>query len=223
MPVVQLQYQDQVISRHRVEPGGVLTIGCHPESDVVIDNGAVSRTHAKIDGLEDGYFITDLKSTNGTFLNGRMILTSPLHHGDSVLIGCHRLIFGYAKGEPRPERLNTTLDKTMDSGRQRALAHESEANACLSILEGGSGEILLKVTEVQVGKDSTCDLVVQGFGVGRVSFTISMLPKGFQANYIGGFRRPKVNGVPLRHSVRLREFDTIDIGSTSIQFVYRDS
>jgi len=225
MPVVQLQYKDRVISRHRVEAGGSLTIGRHPESDVVIDNAAVSGKHAKIDGLEGGYFITDLKSTNGTFLNSMMITTSQLKHGDSIVIGRHRLLFGYAKGEARPEKESAPLDKTvlMDAGRHRASVPSADVNAYLSVLKGGNGEIPLTKKVTKVGKDPVCDIVVAGFGVGKVSFTISKMPKGFQVNYISGFKRPRVNGEPLKTSLKLREFDTVDIGATRIQFVYRES
>ena len=225
MPVVQLQYKDRVISRHKVNTGGALTIGRHPESDVVIDNGAVSGRHAKIDGLEGGYFITDLKSTNGTFLNSRVISTSLLKHGDSVGIGRHQLIFGYAKGEARPEGGQGPLDKTViiDSSRQMGAVPGLEVNAYLSILKGGSGEVSLSKKVTKIGKDPGCDIVAQGFGVGRVSLTISKMPKGYQVNYVSGFKRPKVNGEPLKTSAKLREFDTLDIGSTRMQFVYRES
>lgn len=225
MPVVQLQYKDRVISRHRVEPGGTLTIGRHPESDVVIDNAAVSGKHAKIDGLEGGYFITDLKSTNGTFLNSLMITTCQLKHGDNIVIGRHRLIFGYTKGETRPERELAPLDKTvvMDAHRQRADLPAAEISAYLSVLKGGSGEIPLTKKVTKVGKDPACDIVVAGFGVGKVALTISKMPKGYQVNYVSGLKRPRVNGESLKTSLKLREFDTVDIGTTRIQFVYRES
>ncbi|WP_300667138.1 FHA domain-containing protein [Desulfoluna sp.] len=225
MPVVQLQFKDRVISRHRVEPGGSLTIGRHPESDVVIDNAAVSGKHAKIDGLEGGYFITDLKSTNGTVINRTMITTCQLKHGDSILIGRHQLIFGYARGETRPERELAPLDKTvvMDVGRQQPSGSSAELNAYLSILKGGSGDIPLTKKVTKIGKDPACDIVVPGFGVGKISMTISKMPKSFLINYISGFKRPRVNGEPLRTSVKLREFDTVEIGTTRLQFVFRES
>lgn len=224
MPVVQLQYKDRVISRHRVESGGSLTIGRHPESDVVIEDGSVSANHARIDGLEGGYFITDLKSIDGTFINSMMVSTCQLKHGDSIVIGCHRLIFSYAKGDARPGRAQASLGKSMvmDSDRQRT-SPGFEVNAYLSILKGGSGDVPLTMEVTKVGKDPSCDIVARGFGVGKVSLTVSKMTQGFQANYIGGFKRPKVNGEPLKTSVKLREFDTVDIGSIRIQFIYRES
>lgn len=48
-------------------------IGRHPECDIVVDAGAVSRQHARINQTQGEFFLEDLKSRNGTFLNGRQI------------------------------------------------------------------------------------------------------------------------------------------------------
>lgn len=62
-------------------------LGRHPECDVVLDAGAVSRQHAQIVKVGDTLQLEDLKSRNGTFLNGRQILeTTPLSDGDLLRI-----------------------------------------------------------------------------------------------------------------------------------------
>lgn len=48
-------------------------IGRHPGCAVVVDEGAVSRQHAQIVREGDAFFLEDLKSRNGTFLNGKRI------------------------------------------------------------------------------------------------------------------------------------------------------
>lgn len=48
-------------------------LGRHPECDIVLEVGAVSRQHARIVRVEDDYFVEDLNSRNGTFLNGRLL------------------------------------------------------------------------------------------------------------------------------------------------------
>ncbi len=52
-----------------------------------INHPTVSRIHAKIEKRAQGYFLTDLNSTNGTFLNDRLLEvneTVPLKVGDAV-------------------------------------------------------------------------------------------------------------------------------------------
>lgn len=60
-------------------------LGRHPECDVTIEVGAVSRQHARIHKTPKGFELEDLKSRNGTFLNGRSINTRTLL-GDGDLI-----------------------------------------------------------------------------------------------------------------------------------------
>ena len=73
--------------------GDRLLIG-REEGDIRIDNLLVSRQHAEIepDG-EGGFRLTDLSSTNGTFLNGRLLVApARLADGDDVRIGPAHLL-----------------------------------------------------------------------------------------------------------------------------------
>ena len=61
-------------------PGGVFALdresavlGRHPECDIVLDSGAVSRQHARIQRVDDKFYIEDMQSRNGTYVNGRQI------------------------------------------------------------------------------------------------------------------------------------------------------
>jgi sigma-B regulation protein RsbU (phosphoserine phosphatase) len=48
-------------------------LGRHPECDIVLDVGAVSRQHAQILRVNNEYYVEDLESRNGTFVNGQVI------------------------------------------------------------------------------------------------------------------------------------------------------
>ena len=48
-------------------------LGRHPDCDIVLDVGAVSRQHAQILCINSDFFVEDLKSRNGTFVNGQQI------------------------------------------------------------------------------------------------------------------------------------------------------
>ncbi|MFN7736362.1 MAG: SpoIIE family protein phosphatase [Pirellula sp.] len=62
-------------------------MGRHPECDIVLESGAVSRQHAKAIQAPDGYLIEDLGSRNGTFVNGKLISgATKLQNGDTIRI-----------------------------------------------------------------------------------------------------------------------------------------
>lgn len=62
-------------------------LGRHPECDIVLESGAVSRQHARAVQHGNGFSIEDLKSRNGTYVNNKLIgeLTR-LQDGDSIRI-----------------------------------------------------------------------------------------------------------------------------------------
>jgi pSer/pThr/pTyr-binding forkhead associated (FHA) protein len=70
-----------------------LTIGRHPQSDIVLDQPMVSRNHARIERLGETFVIRDLGSTNGTWISGQRIEKHTLQDCDAVLIGKARLLF----------------------------------------------------------------------------------------------------------------------------------
>ena len=69
------------------------TIGRLPDNDVRIDNVAVSGHHALIINILNDSFLEDLNSTNGTYVNGKLIKKHALQHGDVITIGHHHLRF----------------------------------------------------------------------------------------------------------------------------------
>ena len=68
-----------------------ITIGRGSDSDIQINNLGVSKKHAAITRQNGGYFIEDLKSTNGTQLNNEPITKAALSGKDVVTIGKHTL------------------------------------------------------------------------------------------------------------------------------------
>ena len=63
------------------------TIGRLPDNDVRIDNPAVSGHHSLIINILNDSFLEDLNSTNGTYVNGKLIRKHALQNGDVITIG----------------------------------------------------------------------------------------------------------------------------------------
>ena len=69
------------------------TIGRSPDCEIFLDDVTVSRKHAVLTHRDGGFFIEDLGSLNGTFLNRRRIESGRLNDGDELQIGKYRLTF----------------------------------------------------------------------------------------------------------------------------------
>ena len=68
-----------------------MTIGRKTDNDIHIDNLSVSKQHARIIRDKGAYFVEDLKSTNGTYLNEKIVSKSEIKHNDTVTIGKHTI------------------------------------------------------------------------------------------------------------------------------------
>ena len=100
MSKLTLQYEGIALKDYAVGTG--VTIGRLPDNAVVIDNPAVSGHHARVFQEGNSVILEDLRSTNGTFVNGRPITRHVLQHGDEVLVGKHQLMFDQNAAEAQP-------------------------------------------------------------------------------------------------------------------------
>lgn len=76
----------------------VTRAGRSPDNDVFLDDVTVSRRHAEIRRREDGWYVHDLGSLNGTYVNRERVEMTKLASGDELQIGRFRLVF-FAPGE----------------------------------------------------------------------------------------------------------------------------
>jgi len=81
---------------------GEILIGRKGDADVVLNNQHVSRHHAKLVKTPDGYFLQDLESTHGTFVNEARVEQHALKHGDRISLGKDRIDLHYIVGETKP-------------------------------------------------------------------------------------------------------------------------
>lgn len=229
MPQVILKFKDTQLGSYGLSSGAPLTIGRRETNAVIIDNLAVSGTHARIECREGGYLLTDLESKNGTFVNGTMVTTHWLQPGDVITIGKHTLEFHSGATEP-PAPEPEMMDKTMilDTAAHRQMVQHAAGTpspgmqqGVLSFLRGGQGEVVLRRKLTRIGRDRSADIVTTGFLMGATAATIGKRPAGYFLTPGEGLRRPKVNGRVVRGAVQLNEFDVIEIGSLKMEFILR--
>ena len=119
------------------------TIGRLPDNDVRIDNPAVSGHHSLIINILNDSFLEDLNSTNGTYVNGKLIKKHALQHGDVITIGHHQLRFS---DQQTSDTEQDEFEKTMvipagqQSAEQLAKAEEAAAVAAAENSESARAE-----------------------------------------------------------------------------------
>src|SRR3712207_2151749 len=108
--------------------GSGTTIGRQDGNTIVLDDGRLSRQHARLDLAPGGLTITDLGSANGTRLNGQRISgTQPLRAGDRVQLG------------------DTTI--VIEGGSSSAEAFIPAAPESATVVDGGGGGTPLLVLQ----------------------------------------------------------------------------
>jgi adenylate cyclase len=90
----RLTYQDGETPQSYSFSTGEVVIGRSPECQVVLKDFGISRNHAKLVVADDGVRIVDLKSKNGTQVNGVPVVEAHLKDGDRILLGKFAMAFG---------------------------------------------------------------------------------------------------------------------------------
>lgn len=140
--------------RWTLEPDRVV-IGREPPADIVIELAKISRQHAQITRIERSYYLGDLASRNGTFVNGEAVLTEARRLQDAdeiVLAGVLTLVYhdpGETVEGPRLGRLSGVwLDPTARTVWVDARPVEPELSAAqftlLNLLYDRIGQVITR-------------------------------------------------------------------------------
>ncbi|OGS41927.1 MAG: hypothetical protein A2506_03030 [Elusimicrobia bacterium RIFOXYD12_FULL_66_9] len=237
MPKLLLKFNAAVIKEIPFDKDS-LSVGRKPDNDIPIDNPAISGHHCKISRQGGTYFVEDLESTNGTFVNEKRIKKSGLHHNDVVGIAKHTLVFiedvpAEPAAVPLPEPSgDATMMLTPEKQAELVAASTASAKApgqsgWLRVLQGvvGPSEHELKGMSTYIGKSDRVQIQIKGSGLfgsaPEVAASIHRKPEGFVLVAVtDGY--PSVNGKKVSGSVVLSSGDLIECGSTTLQFELRD-
>jgi hypothetical protein len=85
------------------------TVGRLPDNDIRIDNPAVSGHHALVINILNDSFLEDLNSTNGTYVNGKIIKKHALQQGDTITVGHHSLRFVDGESDEQDDEFEKTM------------------------------------------------------------------------------------------------------------------
>lgn len=215
--------KDRILNRFGIDEGERLNIGRGENVDVNLDNVAVSRRHASLEMRNGTYYLTDLKSTNGTFVNGRKIeATVPVTKADRIEIGKFR----FAPVQVLPPRSSTTMPGDFEGtvyvapkGKQkRATARRAPRLTLIQGQASPNGLSLEGKETVTLGKHADCDLHLSGWLVGKIQCYIVARDGDYYLVHHSGWRCTRINGQKIRGEQRLCPGDTICIAGSKLMF-----
>jgi hypothetical protein len=183
------------------------TLGRHPDNDIVFDNMVVSGHHCIFDlrGLAD-VFIEDLRSTNGTYINGQMVKRQQLHDGEVIAIGNFRIQFLTAS--ERPSGFSETAAMKFDP-----LGMPARSHAVFQVLNGSSQGLEMPVVKA-----------VTTFGKPGISVvSVSHRRDGYYVAHLDGASQPILNGDAIgAQPVLLSNHDVLELASTRMLFLLKE-
>ncbi len=141
-------------------------IGRGGQNEIRILDTEVSRRHALVQFREGDWILTDLKSSNGTFLNGRPVQRSVLRAGDQIQIGRTILLFT-GDSQPREssagERINLVTRSAADEhSRIVSQTRHGESPSFGSWAQLGTNlQLLYRITEEVVSPTTSLDELLQ--------------------------------------------------------------
>ncbi len=216
------------------------TIGRLPDNDVRIDNPAVSGHHALIINILNDSFLEDLNSTNGTYVNGKLIKKHALQHGDVITVGHHQLRFvDNQASENEPDEFEKTMVITPSAAREekiRAVKPAPEPARASSGMNGTgahaaapAGAVALPKAKLQVLSGAFAgrelELVKALTTLGRPGVQVAAITRRSEGYYLvhvdGGTddEYPLVNGNPIGPQARrLQDNDVITLAGVKMGF-----
>ena len=151
MPEIAIQTAGGTRERYPLGRARV-TIGRSRESDIFLPDQWLSRHHAAIEERADGYWVSDLKSKNGTLLNGEPVREwHRLRPGDVITLGEHTLTFfaedgGEEEEEREPEGTRVFSVRELSAINTRPAIDAAELqrqNRVLAILSKAASELVV--------------------------------------------------------------------------------
>ena len=219
------------------------TIGRLPDNDVRIDNAAVSGHHGLIINILNDSFLEDLNSTNGTYVNGKLIKKHALTHGDVITVGHHHLRFVDSQvesseqdefertlviqpGQVNEARLKAATESVAPAPAPAAAAAPAAASGLRSAAEKGapSRPAKLQVLSGQfAGRELELAKTLTTLGRPGVQVAaISRRADGYYVVHVESARPgdyPLVNGQPIGPQARrLQDNDVLTLAGVKMGF-----
>lgn len=200
-----------------------ITIGRKPDNEIQVDNLAVSGKHAAIITILNDSFLEDLDSTNGTYVNGKLIKKHALKNGDVVSIGKHELKYINLEASGDQDFEKTMIIRPGMAGHAAATA-KAEAQQQGNVGTAPPQEEL-PLGKIQVlsgpGTGKELELKKALITLGRPGIQVAVItrrPHGYFITHVEG-SHPLVNGQTIGSQAHgLKDHDVIELAGVKLEF-----
>lgn len=214
---------DGVVLRHTSLTNERTTIGRRLFNDLVIDNLGVSGEHAVVSRRGEDFYLEDLGSTNGTFVNGEPITKHILQPGDSIEIGKYELRFvadsaagtdGHVVDTAAPTVQEQRLEQTPSTVPVRPTDRPGAASA-------GRGPRLRILLGTNAGRELHLKRAITRLGrSGYQVVVVTRRPTGYFVSHVEGEVFPTVNGRDIGSAAHLlKGGDLIEVAGVTMEFL----
>ena len=211
-----------------------IVLGRKAENDIQVDNLAVSGQHAAIITILSDSFLEDLESTNGTYVNGKLVKKHALKNGDVISIGKHELKYVNDEATDEDEFEKTMIIRPGMAGHAAAAAKaEAQAPAPVPAPAAGGGATpaaappaaSLPNGKIQVlsgpGAGKELELKKALITLGRPGVQVAVItrrPQGYFITHVEG-KHPVVNGESIGGQARpLNDHDVVELAGVKMEF-----
>jgi pSer/pThr/pTyr-binding forkhead associated (FHA) protein len=238
MARLMLSLDGQVLAEYNMNKERY-TIGRLPDNDIRIDNPAVSGHHSLIINILNDSFLEDLNSTNGTYVNGKLIKKHAMQHGDVITVGHHQLRFIDSQdGEAGQDEFEKTMVIAPGSREERSRRAASAADPATAADVARRPSAATGVPESATALPKAKLQVLSGAFAGReLELTKALTTLGRPGVQVAAITRraegyfivhvdsgkendyPQVNGVPIGPQARrLNDNDVVQLAGVKMGF-----
>ena len=208
-------------SRHLDLTDEPMTIGRKADNALVIEDPAVSGHHARIMKVQAVFFLEDLKSTNGTAINGRPITRQQLRDADVITIGQHRLVFQEnATASMAAQAPFVDMDRTTVLRGMERTPEGPTHTAKVLIVAGKTDQLeypLAKQVNV-IGSQDGAAIRLTGWFAPKSAATIARRGQSYSISLSRGAKSLLVNGTDVAGQQDLKDGDQIEVAGVKLTF-----
>jgi pSer/pThr/pTyr-binding forkhead associated (FHA) protein len=181
--------------------GASLTIGRDPQCDLHLDNRALSRRHALIEKRGAAIWVKDLKSQNGTFVNGERVtdIGQALNGGDIIEVGRYQVRI---EGVEEARTDTPVLTLTGPEGRHR---------------------FAMVGDEIILGRAPSCDIAIGHKSISRRHLRVAMEGGQFIAEDLGSQNGTRINNRKILGPTPFKIGDKVQMSEFTIEVGYLEA